>query len=179
MPEMAAMLTEQFQQLAVRPDLPFEVRWRISLWQTRLPVAKSEPPQTVPVEELERLVRQLDDDSYSVRAGAFERLRWMAASDYLAKPLILILKRRLADPLLCEDTYRRVEAIRNIAWGIWLSNDASDWNLPPVSHAQIESWLDELELTVSKCYRCAAIRHRIARQELMDVLSDDREAPGG
>ena len=117
MPEMAAMLAEQFQRLMVQPQLPFEVRWRISNWRNRLPSAKSEPPQSVPAEELERLVRQLDDDSYAVRAGGFERLRWMAASEYLAKPIALILKRRLADPLLCEDTYRHVEAIRNIAWG--------------------------------------------------------------
>ena len=67
MPEMAAMLAEQFQQLVVQPELPFEVRWRISVWRTRLPSVKSEPPQSVSAEELERLVRQLDDDSYAVR----------------------------------------------------------------------------------------------------------------
>ncbi len=69
MPEMAAMLAEQFQQLIVQPELPYEVRWRISIWRTRLPPVKSEPPQSVSAEELERLVRQLDDDSYSVRAA--------------------------------------------------------------------------------------------------------------
>ena len=52
MPEMAAMLAEQFQQLIVQPELPFEVRWRISIWRTRLPPAKSEPPQSVSAEEL-------------------------------------------------------------------------------------------------------------------------------
>ena len=154
MPEMAAMLAEQFQQLVVQPELPFEVRWRISIWRTRLPLAKSEPPQSVPAEELERLVRQLDDDSYSVRAGASERLRWMAASEHLAKPIMLILKRRLADPLLSEDTYRRLESIRNIAWGIWLTNDAPDWNLPPVSDAQIDDWLDELAQPASRSATC-------------------------
>ena len=78
MPEMAAMLAEQFQQLIVQPELPFEVRWRILIWRTRLPLVKSEPPQSVSAEELQRLVRQLDDDSYSVRVGASERLQWMA-----------------------------------------------------------------------------------------------------
>ena len=144
MPEMAAMLAEQFQQLVVQPELPLEVRWRISIWRTRLPSVKSEPPQAVSAEELQRLVRQLDDDSYAVRAGACERLQWMAASERLAKPIMLILKRRLADPLLSEDTYRRVESIRNIAWGMWLTGDAADWDLPPVSDAQIDDWLDEL-----------------------------------
>ena len=69
MPEMAAMLAEQFQQLVMQPELPFEVRWRIIIWRTRLPPAKPDPPQSVPADELERLVRQLNDDSYSVRTG--------------------------------------------------------------------------------------------------------------
>ena len=79
-PEMATLLAEQFQQLVLQPELPLEVRWRILIWRKRLPPVKSEPPRSAPAEELERLVRQLDDDSYSVRAGAFERLQWMAAS---------------------------------------------------------------------------------------------------
>ena len=74
----------------------------------------------------------------------------MAASEHLAKPIMLILKRRLADPSLSEETYRRVESIRNIAWGIWLTSDASDWNLPPVSDAQIDGWLDELAQPAAK-----------------------------
>src|SRR5208337_924420 len=56
MPEMAAMLAEQFQQLFVQPELPFEVRWRIGIWRTRLPLAKSEPPRSMREEELEHLV---------------------------------------------------------------------------------------------------------------------------
>ena len=144
MPEMAGLLAEQFQKLVLQPELPLEVRWRILTWRARLPKVKMEPPQSAAAGELERLVRQLDDDSYAVRAGALERLQWMAASEYLAKPIILILKSRLADPLLSEDSYRRVESVRNIAWGIWLTGDASDWSLPPVSDAQLDDWLEEL-----------------------------------
>ena len=177
MPEMAATLAEQFQQLIVQPELPFEIRWRILTWRTRLPSAKCDPPPMVSGEELERLFRQLDDDSYAVRAGASERLQWMAASERLAKPIMLILKRRLTDPLLCEESYRRLESIRNIAWGIWLSSDASDWDLPPVSNRQIEHWLDELEQPLSNRDLRAATSRRIARQQLLDVLSQDSEVP--
>ncbi len=177
MPEMSAMLAEQFQQLVVQPDLPLEVRWRISIWRTRLPPATSEPPQSVTADELERLARQLDDDSYSVRSGACQRLQWMAASEHLAKPIMLLLKRRLADPSLCEDSYRRVEAIRNIAWGTCLGSDATDWNPPPVSNSQIDDWLDILGQSAPQGERHAAAGHRIARQELLDVLAQDREVP--
>jgi len=177
MPEMTAMLAEQFQQLFVLPELPFEVRWRIATWLRRLPMATSEPPQSLPDEELERLVRQLDDNSYSVRAGASERLKWLAASERVARPLILIVKRHLADQSLSEDTYRNLEAIRNIAWGIWVSNEGSDWNLPPVSQGQLDDWLHELEQPLPNRDMHAATRRRIARQELMDVLSQDHEVP--
>jgi hypothetical protein len=176
-PEMATLLAEQFQQLVLQPELPLEVRWRILIWRKRLPPVKSEPPRSAPAEELERLVRQLDDDSYSVRAGAFERLQWMAASACLAKPVLLLLKRRLADPLLTEDSYRRLESVRNIAWGPWLAGDAPDWDLPPVSDAQIDDWLDELAGPAAQADLRAANRRRIARQELLDVLSQDREVP--
>jgi hypothetical protein len=177
MPEMATVLAEQFQKLVMQPELPFEVRWRIALWRPRLPSAKTEPPQSASGEELERLVRQLDDDSYSVRAGACERLKWMAASEKLAKPLMLILKRRLADPLLAEETYRRLEAIRNIAWGTWVNGDALEWTLPPVSDGQIDDWLDELSQPASQRERRSAVRCRIARQELLDVMTQDRDVP--
>ena len=69
---------------------------------------------------------------------------------HLAQPILLLLKRRLTDPLLSEESYRRLEAIRNIGWGIWLTSDASDWNLPPVSDAQIEGWLTVLGQPVAK-----------------------------
>ncbi len=177
MPEMAAMLTEQFQQLVVQPELPYEVRWRISSWRSRLPLVTSEPPQSVSAEEIERLVRQLDDNSYAVRVGASERLRWMAASEHLAKPIMQVIKHRLTDPALSEEMYRRVESIRNIAWGNWVTGDASDWNLPPVSDRQINDWLEALGEPVTGRDPHSAIRRRIARQELLDVLSQDREVP--
>jgi hypothetical protein len=177
MPNMASMLAEQFQQLIVQPELPLEVRWRILIWRTRLPLFKSDPPQSTSREELERLVSQLDDDSFAVRAGSFERLRWIAASEPLAKRLMLILKRHLANPLLSEESYRHLEAIRNIAWGIWLNNDAPDWNLPPVPDGQIDDWLSELSRPADKHDLHSAIRRRIARQELLDVMTQDREVP--
>jgi hypothetical protein len=176
-PEMSTLLAEQFQQLIMQPELSFEVRWRVLTWRARLPQVKSDPPPTASREELERLVGQLDDDSFAVRVGAFERLQWMAASEAWARPLILILKRRLADPQVSEDSYRRLEAIRNIAWGIWLGGDASDWSLPPVSDKQINGWLDELSEPDTTHDLHSAIRRRIAQQELLDVLAQDSDVP--
>ena len=79
MPEMTAMLAEQFQQFLLQPELPYEVRRRIATWQKQLPSVRIEPPQFVPLEEIQRLVRQLDENSYAVRCAA-QRLRWMAGA---------------------------------------------------------------------------------------------------
>ena len=134
-----------------------------------LPAVRSEPPQEVSEEEIERLVRQLDDESYAVRVGALERLQWMAGSERLVKPIMLVVKRRLSEPSLSDDTYVRVDSVRNIAWGTWLNSDANDWDLP-VSSAQIEKWLDALQQPVLPSHRRGAIGRRVARQELLDVL---------
>ena len=90
---------------------------------------------------------------------------------------MLILKRHLADYSLSEESYRRLESIRNIAWGVCLTSEVSGWKLPPVSHAQIDDWLDELGRPASMHDLHSAIRRRIARQELLDVLSQDAEVP--
>ena len=143
-PQMTSLLAEQFQQLMVQPELSLEVRWRISMWQKQLPPARLEPPESVSAEEL-RAPRSPVGRRFLFRAhGGCERLKWMAAGEHLAKPIALVLTRRLADPSLSEESYRRLEAIHEIAWGTWLAGDAPAWDLPPVSDIQIDNWLDEL-----------------------------------
>ena len=175
MPELAVALAERFQQYLVQPDLPLEIRWRLARWRNRLPSVNAEPPQRVSAEEIERLVCQLDDDSYVARIGAAERLQWMAGSQRLAKSMILILKHRLVDPSVSEDSARRLESIRNLAWGVWLTKDRSDWNLPPAPDAQIEEWLGQLAQPRVQRDPRAAKAVRIARLELLDVLADDHQ----
>ena len=69
-PELGDFLAEEFQRRLMETDLPMEARWRLSLWQARLPKATIELPASLPLSELQRLVAQLDDDSFSGRAGA-------------------------------------------------------------------------------------------------------------
>ena len=98
MPELGDVLAEEFQRRFLQPELPMEVRWRIAVWRDRLPKVWIEPPASLTQSELSRLVAQLDDDSFAVRAGATERLQWLAASERFAPAILSLLKRRLADP---------------------------------------------------------------------------------
>jgi hypothetical protein len=183
-PELGDLLAEEFQRRILQPDLPLEVRWRIAVWQARLPKVSIAPPAEQPLPELERLVAQLDDNSYSVRAGATERLQWLAGCPQFAPPILLLLKRRLADLSLGEDSFQRIEDIRRIAWGVWLNSDPGDSFLPPVSPAQIERWLDDLARPEgrgpslpSAHAGVSPLRRRVALQNLMDALAQDAEVP--
>ena len=131
----------------------------------------------------------MDDESYSVRAGASERLQWLASSEKYAAPILALLKRRLNDPGLTEDSYRRIENVRRIAWGVWLNSDTApaklvgDSFLSHVTLAEIEQWLDEISRppdageSSTRSAGAPPLRGRVARQNLMDALAQDAELP--
>jgi hypothetical protein len=175
-PEMGDLLAQEFQRLLLDPGLSFEVRSRIMRWQARLPKASVAPPPDASPAELDRLVRQVDDDSYAVRLGAVQRLQWLASSPKLAGPILVRLKQRLAEHETSLETYRRVESVRQVIWGTWLASGSGDLDLPPVSQEQLGRWLDELVQPVGKSDTAApSCRQQIARQELLDLLARDAE----
>jgi hypothetical protein len=119
----------------------------------------------------------LDDNAYAVRVGACERLKWMAASERLAQPIVLAVKHRLSDQCLSEDSYRRLESIREAARGFWLTADSADWKWPPASDTQLDEWLEELGRPAASGDPHTAVHRRIAQQDLMDVLCRDEDVP--
>jgi hypothetical protein len=176
-PELAAVIADEFQRYVLQPELPMEARWRIVLWRGRLPAARIEPPQSQSRGEIQRLVGQLDDDSYAMRTGARERLQWLAGSRQLAPTILLLLKQRMADPALGEDSYHRIEQVRGVIWANWFTNDPGGNFLPPATSRQIELWLDDLVRAGSQRDFFLSLRRRIARQSLMDALAQDADLP--
>ncbi len=174
-PEYGDLLARQFHEQAIRPEVSFEVRWHIEQWRKRLPTATADPPKTVSAEEVDRLARQFDDDSFGVRIGAGTRLEWLASNPRLAGIVMSRLKVRLADPELSEEAYRRLDGVRNIAWGAWLGGDAVALQVPPASNGQIDRWLEEAAEAETPGDRAVNRLRRLARQELLDALSQDSE----
>jgi hypothetical protein len=80
-PELGLPLAAEFQRVLVRPGLSFEVRWHLERWAGWLPLIPPKPAEEVSAEQLQSLLRQLDDDSYSVRLGAARRLESLAFRD--------------------------------------------------------------------------------------------------
>ncbi len=176
------MLAEEFQRAILLPELPLEARFRILLWRSRLPAVRIEPPSSLSRGDLQRLVAQLDDESYAVRTGASERLQWLAAGSpaagrQLAPTILLLLKQRLTDPALSEDLYRRIEEIRGVMWANWFTNDPGDRFLPPAASAQIDRWLNDLARAGSQRDYYMSLRRRVARQNLMDAMAQDADLP--
>lgn len=177
-PELGTLLAAEFQQLLVKPELSFEVRWHLARWRPRLPITTPEPPPTVSRVELDKLVQQLDDDVYSVRLGAEERLQWLAGNPKLAGSIMARLKERMAIPDLSTEAYRRLESVRKAVWTVWFAGDPDDSSMPAVSDAQMERWLDDLIHPITKQEQSRPwLLQQIARQELMDLLARDSDVP--
>jgi hypothetical protein len=183
-PEAADLLAAEFQRLLVDPGVSFEVRSRVAGWRGRLPQPSAAPPPSASPSELDRLVRQVDDDTFAVRVGAGERLRWLAGNPLLVGPILVRLKQRLLDADLSIDGYRRFDAVRQVVWGHWLAGGEGPLDLPPVSNEQVDRWLDDLSRPAEQSRPAAGeaprspsgpVRRQIAKQELLELLAQDRE----
>ena len=74
-PEVVPLLAAEFQRVLMRPDVSFEVRWRLEHWRRQLPAPPVRPAGNASAKELDALVAQLNDDFYAC-AGAAQRLEW-------------------------------------------------------------------------------------------------------
>jgi hypothetical protein len=176
-PEFRTLLAEKLHQLAVRPDTSYEVRWRLDEWRAKLPAVISTRPANVSVGEIEQLVRQLDDDMFSVRVGAGERLQWLAGDERLAGTIMALLKNRLMASDLSDEALRRLEPAWEVAWGTWLNSDAAAGQVASATDEQISRWLEELLQPNLPSDRSAARRHQLARHELLSALVHDSQVP--
>lgn len=174
-PELGGLLAKEFRRMLLRADLSFEVRWHLMRWSRRLPEPPPEPAGDATPEELDRLVRQLDDDSYTVRLGSAERIEWLTRNPKLLCPLMLRLKQRLADPAVGDEARRQLETAWQRVQGAWLLSDSTGAELPAVSDEQIGRWLDDL--TKRSLPGNAGQAQSTARRELLDLLARDPYVP--
>jgi len=177
-PELGRLLAEQFEQVLIRPDTSFEVRKRLEDLCRDLPKVRIEPVDEVSAEELDRLVGQLEDDTYGVRLGATRRLEWLLGNPKLIGPILGRLKGRLAEEGLPADAPRWLEPIYARARGAWLMSDPEGWELPAVSMEQVSRWIDVLVRPPAAGAWAGQRRAKeVAEQELWDVLARPEYLP--
>jgi len=172
-PELAEVLADEFQRSLLDPQISFEVRWQLQHWLRRLPGVPLPPAEDVSTAELDRLARQLDDDSYAVRQGAARRLEWLLANGRMVCPVMLRLKARVSDPQLPAEARRRLEPLCEKARGAWLTSDPASWSLPEIPDGQIARWADDLARPAPVGMGSPWLVHQLAERELMDLLARD------
>jgi len=173
-PELGEALAAEFQRVLMQAEVSFEVRWHLERFAAKLPPPPRDPPTAVAPEELDRVLQQLDDDSYAVRLGAGRRLEWLLGHPHNAVPMLVHIKRRLADRELSNATHRQLERALDVARGAWLASDPAGWDLPEISRQQIVAWVDEVAaLQGSEGENAARPGLHLAERELRDVLARD------
>ena len=95
-PELADRLAVELRQ-ALAETATFESRSRLTPILAGLPDSAPPAPKFDPT-VLDRLVEQLEDESYGVRQTAAERLAWSLGDPDAVCPTMIVLREKLADP---------------------------------------------------------------------------------
>ncbi len=173
-PGAGPVLAEEFRRVLLSAETPFEVRRQVERLQAGLPAVDEKRLDSVPKEEIGRLMRQLEDDRYGVRLGAKRRLEWLLGDPKLVSAIYGALKERLGEPELSLDARQWITPICVRARMSWLTSDPATWDLPAVSESQIRAWVDELAQPAAErgpTGRPPTRQH--AMQELRDLLARD------
>lgn len=175
---LGPVLAEEVQRALLQPQVSFEVRWRLERWRKQLPKSEPAPAENVAPEEIARLIAQLDDNDYGVRLGALERLSWMLRTPRHIGPLLAALKAQLATTTLTPDVAARYEKAWESAHRAWLTCDAAQRDLSPLTDAAIGAWVAQLAVPCrAEELVAASAPQRVAQRELLDALARDADVP--
>lgn len=166
-PGTATILADQLQIHLCDERTSFEVRTQLAELMRHLQSAAPVPP-SLASSDVDHLLNLLDDDSFAVRNGAAERLKWLARNPVMMCRLVQTIERRLAEPNLSPSSRQQLEPLWTKIHGAWLLSDAASWNFPPVTAAEIEHWIDQLQSPPDGDHR--ALVEESASRELLDLM---------
>ncbi len=148
-------------------------------------------PTDIAPAEIERLLDQLDDDSFADRVGAEQRLNWLLGNPAAGVRIMTALKARLKTDLgadhaeagqpgtepatgvaddsgFTNEDRQPLVALLNEVRGRWLTSP-TEWPLPPIDEKQWRSWI--ADLIAESDDEDARVRRAIAERELRDLLA--------
>jgi hypothetical protein len=193
-PELAPLLIAEFQAVAKAPNASLEVRsvleplLAILAEVPRKPLDSGSKPadpaeaatteRDVSPGEFNRLLDDLDADSFHTRTTANNRLQPLVANTKLAGQALVLMKLRLANPSSSAESRIHIRRLCDQARGAWLLSDPATWKLPDPTPAQIAGWLDDLARPVPVEWNTRTWPvHESAAQELLDLLVRDDWLP--
>jgi len=177
--ESAAALAQELRRALLRADLSFEVRKRLEACARRLPAVGPAGLGPRPgLEDLDRVVEQLQSPGFAVRRAAAERLDWVLSDPRLAGPLLSRLKSALARTTRQPDTWRSLETAWHDVRGVWLLAGAPAEGLQVPDAGQIRAWVERLaEAGPTGDPPGEGLAVRLAEIELLDALAWDELVP--
>jgi hypothetical protein len=158
-----------------RVDIPYETRRQLERLARELPPVKAKAPQQLSDDDLNRLMEQLDGDTYAERVGAAARLASFIERPAGACRVVERLRPLLRDPRLSRQTRERLQPIYDRAQMVWLSSEPRFWQWPAVSQEQIDHWLELLVRPLPPPTSDTSLQEGRARLERKRRLAD-REA---
>lgn len=176
-------LSRAIYEVLLQSDTSFEVRSQLEPLLNQLPTTAPPVPLDASIEEIDRLIAQLDASKYAERLGAAARLKWLVTRPRIACEVMTRLKRFQADPQLSAEVRKGLQPIWDASRQIWLTSDPKSWKLPPISAQEIEHWLDVASLPAPgeddspAARKAQAFRQEQAQQELLDALARDDYLP--
>ncbi|QGJ70165.1 Hypothetical protein PBC10988_18590 [Planctomycetales bacterium 10988] len=162
-PEMVARL---LQAMISRPEVSFEVRFRLRRILKELPEVAIEVTEEIEEGEMARLVQLLEADNYSTRVGAKARLDRLAYAEAYAHELLVALKSKLAQRGLPPDSLNHLQKLYETAKGTWalalLKDPSLEEALLEVTEEQIAGWARRMGGDLHQ--------REVAQRELIDLL---------
>lgn len=179
-PQLGNYLAREFSAALLTPETSVEVRSRLELLLQRLPSAPQPADERkLSPGEIGPLLDRLNDDVSATRDNAGRRLASMLDHVELIGPVMVEVKRRLADVRLNGSIRRALEPLLEKARMKWVAADPASVPLPPVSDEAIARCIEQL--TPRESAESAESSERIAqataRRELVDLVVRDDTRP--
>lgn len=143
-PEQREPLARAVRAELDRVETPYEARRQLGRLARGLPTVKAETPKAISDDDLDRLIEQLDGDTYAVRIGAAAKVASLVEQPGIACRTVERLRPLLRGPTLSRQTRERLEPIWDRAQLVWLTSEPSTWQWTRVEPEQIDDWLDRL-----------------------------------
>ncbi len=189
--DLQPILAEQFQRVLVKEGISYELRSVLAELRRAMPAAEVVAPAEVGQAEIDRLLDELNNNSFARRVGAQQRLNWLLENPAAGVRIMNGLKARLAADVdddeveaeapaaiegaaadedskaPTEDRQPLINLWRDVR-GRWLSSP-TEWPLAKVDEKQWRQWIADV---CRQSDEPADRRRRdIATRELRDLLA--------